>query len=79
MQFAYQFPQLVERLILVGSGGVTKDVNVALRIASLPMGTEALSPAATCRWCCRHCRWSDGSAAHCSAPPASVATFPDMY
>src|SRR6202035_6012694 len=23
MQFAYQFPQLVERLILVGSGGVT--------------------------------------------------------
>ena len=43
MQFAYQFPQLVERLILVGSGGVTKDVNVALRIASLPMGTEALA------------------------------------
>lgn len=43
MQFAYQFPQLVDRLILVGSGGVTKDVNVALRIASLPMGTEALA------------------------------------
>lgn len=43
MQFAYQFPQLVERLILVGAGGVTKDVNVALRIASLPMGSEALA------------------------------------
>lgn len=43
MQFAYQFPQLVERLILVGAGGVTKDVNVALRVASLPMGTEALA------------------------------------
>ncbi|GFG49546.1 hypothetical protein CQY20_18825 [Mycolicibacterium agri] len=42
MQFAYQFPQLVERLILVGAGGVTKDVNFALRIASLPMGSEAL-------------------------------------
>jgi pimeloyl-ACP methyl ester carboxylesterase len=42
MQFAYQFPQLVERLILVGAGGVTKDVNVALRIASLPFGGEAL-------------------------------------
>ncbi|HEX5144220.1 MAG TPA: alpha/beta hydrolase [Mycobacterium sp.] len=42
MQFAYQFPQLVERLILVGSGGVTKDVNIALRLASLPMGGEAL-------------------------------------
>jgi pimeloyl-ACP methyl ester carboxylesterase len=43
MQFAYQFPQLLERLILVGAGGVTKDVNVALRIASLPMGSEALA------------------------------------
>ncbi|MGE2727913.1 alpha/beta fold hydrolase [Mycolicibacterium vaccae] len=43
MQFAYQFPQLVERLILVGAGGVTKDVNIALRAASLPMGSEALA------------------------------------
>lgn len=43
MQFAYQFPQLVDRLILVGAGGVTKDVNVALRIASLPLGSEALA------------------------------------
>lgn len=43
MQFAYQFPQLVERLILVGAGGVTKDVHVALRMASLPMGGEALA------------------------------------
>ncbi len=43
MQFAYQFPQLVDRLILVGAGGVTKDVHVALRVASLPMGGEALA------------------------------------
>src|SRR3954463_127353 len=43
MLFAYQFPQLVDRLILVGAGGVTKDVNFALRIASLPMGIEALA------------------------------------
>jgi pimeloyl-ACP methyl ester carboxylesterase len=43
MQFAYQFPQMVERLILIGSGGVTKDVNLALRFASLPMGAEALA------------------------------------
>ena len=43
MQFAYQFPQLVDRLILVGAGGVTKDVNFALRVASLPMGSEALA------------------------------------
>jgi pimeloyl-ACP methyl ester carboxylesterase len=43
MQFAYQFPQLVDRLILIGAGGVTKDVNVALRVASLPLGSEALA------------------------------------
>lgn len=43
MQFAYQFPQLLERLILVGAGGVTKDVNIALRLASLPGGGEALA------------------------------------
>jgi pimeloyl-ACP methyl ester carboxylesterase len=44
MQFAYQFPQLVDRLILVGAGGVTKDVNIALRWASLPvLGSEALA------------------------------------
>ncbi len=43
MQFAYQFPQLVERLILVGAGGVTKEVNVALRLASLPLGAGALA------------------------------------
>ena len=43
MQFAYQFPQLVERLILVSAGGVTKDVNFVLRCASLPIGSEALA------------------------------------
>lgn len=43
MQFAYQFPQLVDRLILVSTGGVTKDVNVVFRCASLPMGSEALA------------------------------------
>ena len=43
MQFAYQFPHLVDRLILIGAGGVTKDVNFALRIASLPLGSEALA------------------------------------
>lgn len=43
MQFAYQFPQLVDRLILVAAGGVTKDINIILRCASLPMGSEALA------------------------------------
>src|SRR6201987_1102172 len=43
VQFAYQFPPLVERLVLIGAGGVTKDVNIALRLAALPMGSEALA------------------------------------
>jgi pimeloyl-ACP methyl ester carboxylesterase len=43
MQFAYQYPQLVERIVLVGTGGVTKDVHFLLRLASLPLGSEALA------------------------------------
>ncbi|ORV07856.1 alpha/beta fold hydrolase [Mycobacterium celatum] len=43
MQFAYQFPHLVERLVLVGAGGITGDVNLVLRLASLPLGGEALA------------------------------------
>lgn len=43
MQFAYQYPHLVERIVLVGSGGVTKDVGLALRLAALPMGSESLA------------------------------------
>lgn len=43
MQFAYQFPQLVQRLVLVATGGVTREVSIALRLASLPMVSEALA------------------------------------
>jgi pimeloyl-ACP methyl ester carboxylesterase len=43
MQFAYQFPQMVERLVLVASGGLGKEVNPLLRALSLP-GTEYVLP-----------------------------------
>jgi pimeloyl-ACP methyl ester carboxylesterase len=43
MQFAYQYPQLVERVVLVSAGGVAKDVSIALRLAAMPMGAEALA------------------------------------
>jgi pimeloyl-ACP methyl ester carboxylesterase len=36
MQFAYQFPELTERLVLVASGGLGPNVSLALRAASLP-------------------------------------------
>lgn len=42
MQFAYQYPRIVERLVLVSSGGVTTDVHPALRLASLPVVNGAV-------------------------------------
>ncbi|HEX2016471.1 MAG TPA: alpha/beta fold hydrolase [Solirubrobacteraceae bacterium] len=36
MQFAYQFPERCERLVLVSSGGLGRDVNLLLRAACLP-------------------------------------------
>jgi len=42
MQFAYQFPGRVERLVLVSSGGVTKDVHPVLRMVSVPVVSEVL-------------------------------------
>ncbi|MBI2698933.1 hypothetical protein A9W98_27100 [Mycobacterium gordonae] len=42
-QFAYQYPQFVERVVLVSAGGVTKEVSAALRFAAMPMGAEMLA------------------------------------
>jgi pimeloyl-ACP methyl ester carboxylesterase len=36
MQFIYQFPEMVERLVLVSSGGLGPDVSPVLRAAALP-------------------------------------------
>ncbi len=36
MQFAYQFPERTERLVLVGAGGVGREVNPLLRLMTLP-------------------------------------------
>ena len=43
MQLAYQFPERVERLALVASGGLGAEVNVLLRAATLP-GSEYVLP-----------------------------------
>ncbi|MEZ5076002.1 MAG: alpha/beta fold hydrolase [Solirubrobacterales bacterium] len=40
MQFAYQFPELTERLVLVSSGGLGPEVSPVLRAAALP-GADA--------------------------------------
>ena len=36
MQFAYQFPEITERLVLVSSGGLGPEVSAILRAAALP-------------------------------------------
>jgi pimeloyl-ACP methyl ester carboxylesterase len=43
MVFAYQFPERTERLALVSSGGLGKEVSLAIRAASLP-GSELVLP-----------------------------------
>jgi pimeloyl-ACP methyl ester carboxylesterase len=43
MVFAYQFPERTERMVLVDSGGLGRDVSIALRAASLP-GSEFVLP-----------------------------------
>jgi pimeloyl-ACP methyl ester carboxylesterase len=43
MQFAYQFPERLERLVLIDSGGLGEEVSLALRAATLP-GAELVLP-----------------------------------
>ena len=43
MQFAYQFPERCERLVLVSSGGLGEEVHPMLRAATLP-GSEFVLP-----------------------------------
>ena len=44
MQFSYQFPERVERLVLVDSGGLGREVHLMLRAATLP-GADYVLPA----------------------------------
>src|SRR3954452_10415446 len=43
MQFAYEYPPFAERLVLVSSGGIGREVHPLLRAASLP-GSEIVFP-----------------------------------
>ena len=63
MQFAYQFPERCERLVLVDSGGLGREVTPILRAATLP-GAEVVLPVIAhrkvldaLRWAGRHTRW----------------------
>jgi pimeloyl-ACP methyl ester carboxylesterase len=43
MQLAYQFPERLDRLVLVSSGGLGKEVHLMLRLVALP-GAEYVMP-----------------------------------
>jgi pimeloyl-ACP methyl ester carboxylesterase len=43
MQFAYQFPELMQRMVLVNSGGLGREVSAIVRAAALP-GSELVIP-----------------------------------
>src|SRR5215210_9455891 len=43
MQLAYQFPELIDRLVLVSSGGLGREVSLFLRAVALP-GAELVLP-----------------------------------
>lgn len=58
MQFAYQFPERCERLGLVSSGGLGREVHLLLRAAALP-GAEAVLP-----WLCVAGQQSVGRVVH---------------
>jgi pimeloyl-ACP methyl ester carboxylesterase len=49
MEFYYLFPERVERLVLVASGGLGREVNPVLRSATLP-GAEWLLPLIASGW-----------------------------
>ena len=63
MQFAYQFPEMTERLVLVDSGGLGREVTPFLRAVTLP-GAEVVLPVIAhrkvldaLRWAGRYTRW----------------------
>jgi pimeloyl-ACP methyl ester carboxylesterase len=55
MQFAYQFPERCERLVIVGSGGIGREVHPLLRLAAGPVAEVVLpfATAAPVRWAVR--------------------------
>jgi pimeloyl-ACP methyl ester carboxylesterase len=71
MQFAYQYPERTERLVLVGSGGLGREVNRLLRLLSLP-GSEAVLRLACAGRVRRAIQSIGGGAARVGFRPAPV-------
>jgi pimeloyl-ACP methyl ester carboxylesterase len=72
LQFAYQFPEFTERLVLVASGGLGREVHPLLRAASLP-GSELVLPWIVPNWAVRA-----GQAVGRAADRAGLRAGPDL-
>ncbi|WP_051809432.1 alpha/beta fold hydrolase [Actinoplanes subtropicus] len=77
MQFAYQFPERTDRLVVVAGGGLGSQVSVALRALSLPgasvaLGISHLPP-------CRLALGALRAAAGLVAPAALAADLDEAY
>jgi pimeloyl-ACP methyl ester carboxylesterase len=72
LQFAYQFPEFCERLVVVSSGGLGKEVHPLLRAASLP-GSELVLPLLAREWIVR-----GGQAVGAFLGRIGVETGPDL-
>jgi pimeloyl-ACP methyl ester carboxylesterase len=72
LQFAYQFPEYCERLALISSGGLGKEVHPLLRAAALP-GAEFVLPLITRDWAI-----ATGSAAGAFLDRIGLQTGPDI-
>jgi len=71
MQFSYQYPERTERLVLVGSGGLGREVNTLLRLLSLP-GSEAVLRLGCAEPVRGAIEWVGGAAARVGLQPAPV-------
>ena len=47
MQFYYQFPEAVERMVLVSSGGLGREVSLPIRAATLPFAEQVIGVGAS--------------------------------
>lgn len=73
LQFAYQFPEFVERLVLVGAGGLGRRVSLLIRASSLP-GSELVLPLVGGSWVRNAGEWVFETAGKLGwEPPAPVS------
>ena len=76
MQLAYQFPERCERLVLVDSGGLGRELNLLLRAATLPLSEIVLPLLASTRCSTWAAPWAASSVGSGSTPAPTWPSWP---